>query len=254
MHLNEKYKEFLRLCLDFSEAMLRCGAEIDRIEDTVTRMGLSFGAKRVNVFAITASIVVTLEMPDGEAVTETRRIVSAADTDFTCLENLNRLSREFCSGTLGIDELKAGFDSCVAKKKSALANYLGSLFAAGGFSVFFGGTVFDGLVSAAVALLICVVLRNLSHCCPNTIVMKFLCALFSGLAVCAVCRVLPALNADKIMIGDIMLLIPGINLTNAISNIIVGDTISGIMRLTESLMQAAALAAGFMLAILAFGG
>ena len=56
------------------------------------------------------------------------------------------------------------------------------------------------------------------------------------------------------MIGDIMLLIPGIALTNSISNIIVGDTVSGLTRLTESLVLAAALAGGFMLAIFIIGG
>ena len=49
------------------------------------------------------------------------------------------------------------------------------------------------------------------------------------------------------MIGDIMLLIPGIAFTNSIKDVFVGDTISGIMRLAESLMWTGALACGFML-------
>ena len=55
------------------------------------------------------------------------------------------------------------------------------------------------------------------------------------------------------MIGDIMLLIPGIPMTNSIRDVLVGDTISGTLRLTESLVRAAAIAAGFMLAIMAAG-
>jgi uncharacterized membrane protein YjjP (DUF1212 family) len=55
---------------------------------------------------------------------------------------------------------------------------------------------------------------------------------------------------DKIMIGDIMLLIPGIAMTNSIRNMLVGDTISGIMRLIESLLWAGALALGFMTVML----
>ena len=44
------------------------------------------------------------------------------------------------------------------------------------------------------------------------------------------------------MIGDIMLLIPGILMTNSIRDILIGDTISGVMRLVESLLWAGALA------------
>lgn len=40
------------------------------------------------------------------------------------------------------------------------------------------------------------------------------------------------------MIGDIMLLIPGILMTNSIRDILIGDTISGVMRLVESLLWA----------------
>ena len=54
---------------------------------------------------------------------------------------------------------------------------------------------------------------------------------------------------DMILIGDIMLLIPGLAMTNAIRNLLVGDTISGAVRLAESLIWAAALAGGFMVAL-----
>ena len=59
----------------------------------------------------------------------------------------------------------------------------------------------------------------------------------------------PVLQLDKIIIGYIMLLIPGLAMTNAVRDILVGNTISGSLRLTESLLWAGALACGFMLAI-----
>ena len=59
----------------------------------------------------------------------------------------------------------------------------------------------------------------------------------------------PVLQLDKIMIGHIMLLIPGLAITNSIRDILVGNTISGALLLTESLLWAGALASGFMLAI-----
>ena len=47
-----------------------------------------------------------------------------------------------------------------------------------------------------------------------------------------------------------MLLIPGLAMLNSVRNILGGNTISGLVRLTESLIWAAALAGGFMMALL----
>ena len=53
------YKKILNTILDFGELMVSVGAEINRVEDTLTRLGLSYGAKRMNVFAVTNNIIVT---------------------------------------------------------------------------------------------------------------------------------------------------------------------------------------------------
>ena len=251
--MGDQRKEFIGAVLDIAEGMMVSGAEIDRIEGTVTRMGEAFGAKRVNSFAITSSIVVTLEMPDGETLTQTRRIVSSGTTDFTRLEALNRLSREYCADPFSVDELKRRLNDC-KKPFSKLKYYIGSVLAAAAFAVFFGGTVYDGLVAGVFAVLICVFSGLAPKFCPNSIISKFLCSLIVGLGICAVCRFVPVLNADMIMIGDIMLLIPGIALTNSIRNILVGDTVSGLTRFTESLVLAGALAGGFMLSFVLLGG
>ena len=75
----------------------------------------------------------------------------------------------------------------------------------------------------------------------------------AGVGICLVTKYVPGLNQDKIIIGDIMLLIPGLMSTNAIRDVLIGDTLSGIIRLIAALLLAAALALGFMGAILLFG-
>lgn len=81
--------------------------------------------------------------------------------------------------------------------------------------------------------------------CMNEVTFQFvasfyrLCNLWINLAC-------PFLRMDKIMIGDIMLLIPGLMSTNAIRDVLIGDTLSGIIRLIAALLLAAALALGFM--------
>ena len=244
--------EFLRLLVDFAEEILNSGAEINRVEDTVCRMGTAFGAKRVNVFVITSVIVITLDMPNGETFTESRRIASNGAVNFSRLEALNKLSRKYCAEKFSVEELRRRFNSCLVSFKT-VAYYIGSVIAAFSFAIFFGGTLFDGLVSGIFALFICLFSLNSYKFCPTSAAAKFLCSLITGVFICAVCRFVPVLHADKIMIGDIMLLIPGIALVNSTSNIIVGDTVSGLTRFTESVVQAAALAGGFMLAIFIVG-
>ena len=54
-------------------------------------------------------------------------------------------------------------------------------------------------------------------------------------------------SMDKVIIGNIMTLIPGIGLTNAIRDLFVGDSIAGILRLTDAMLTALAIAAGYYL-------
>ena len=57
---------------------------------------------------------------------------------------------------------------------------------------------------------------------------------------------IPAINIDMVIIGVIMLLIPGVAMTNATRDMLSGATISGVMRFIESLFLATSLVLGFM--------
>ena len=94
--------EVLLHCLmDIAEALLAVGAEVNRVEDTLTRMGTAYGAVRMNAFVITSSIVVTMTLPSGRDITQTRRILPPGGTDFTVLEAL----KLFRTGLIGMDPL-----------------------------------------------------------------------------------------------------------------------------------------------------
>lgn len=51
-----------------------------------------------------------------------------------------------------------------------------------------------------------------------------------------------------------MTLIPGVGLTNALRDLFVGDSISGVLRLIEAVLLALAIACGYVVASLMFGG
>ncbi len=249
----ENYRKLLSILLDFGEAMMASGAEIRRIEDSLSRMGSSFGAKRTEVFVITSSIVLTIRFPEGE-YTGSRRIENVG-TNFDKLRKLNALSRKCAEQGLSSEELEKELNLLCEEKTSSLKLFLGSALAAGAFAVFFGGNIYDGVLGAIFGLLICFFQTRLASRFPNKAFFLFAVSFIAGIGICLSSRFLPflPLHVDMIMIGDIMLLVPGIATTMSVRDILVGDTISGFTKLLECLLWAASLAAGFVLAMMLCG-
>lgn len=240
---------FLPALLDMGEALLGSGAEIYRAEDTLRRMGYAYGAKDMNVFVIPSSIVITMEMPDGTIRTQTRRVRTANSNDFTRLDDINELSRDYCGHPFSVEELRTRLEAITAQhvgKKELLA---GCMIAAGAFAIFFGGDARDGVIAAMGGLLVWCLQVYFAPICMNDTVYTFLASFLMGLLVSAAGRIFPGLHVDQVMIGDIMLLIPGIMITNAIRDFLLGDTISGALRLIQAILLAGILVLGVMSAL-----
>lgn len=244
--------ELIDILLDFGEAMLGSGAEIARVEDSLSRMGNSYGAVKTNAFVINSSIELTIRFEDGETVTRTRRIRSSGSTDFEKLRRLNALSRQCVGNRMPVAQLREAVDEIRESEISVWKSYLGSLLAAGSFSIFFGGSILDAVISGIFGLFICWLQIRFSPLTPNKVFFLFVSSVLSGAGICLVNLVVPGLHIDKIIIGDIMLLVPGIAITTAVRDTLIGETIAGITRLADCLVWAAALAAGFMLVISIF--
>lgn len=88
----------------------------------------------------------------------------------------------------------------------------------------------------------------------NRVVYSLIISTVAGIACILTVLIGVGVDVDKVMIGSIMLLIPGINLMNALRDMMCGDIITGILRLAEALMMAVAIAAGFGIAIMGMGG
>ena len=56
------------------------------------------------------------------------------------------------------------------------------------------------------------------------------------------------------LIGNIMTLIPGIGLTNALRDLFIGDSIAGLLRTIEAVLLALGIAAGYFLVTIFVGG
>lgn len=253
--LNTEKNRLISCMLDMGEEMLKSGAEISRVEDTLVRIGTSYGAKMVSVFGLSSNILITVEFDDGTELTRTRRITKPMQNDFKKLEALNDLSRRFCANeNMDVSKLEEEFKSITQIVPSKLIAYLGNALASGAFALFFGGNVYDAIVASIFGLLICLMQRTLTPLCKNNLTFIIIASFITGLGISLLSNPFSFLHADKIMIGDIMLLVPGIAITNSVRDIFVGDTITGTMRFVESILSAGALAVGFMLAIFVAGG
>jgi len=246
----EEQRELINCLLDMGQLLLDCGAEISRVEDTLSRMAAAYGSTHADVFVITSIISISIEFSSKEVLTETRRIYSSSGTDFFRLEKLNSISRNCCISPMPIAELKRALEKIAHGRKPLKVVLVGSALAAGSFAVFFGGGIWDGIAAAVFGLFICLLQRKLGRTQLSTVGSNLLLSFMTGLCVSIVCRVIPVFNLDKILIGDIMLMIPGLAMTNSIRNMLGGNTISGVVRLIESLIWAGALAGGFMTAFM----
>lgn len=153
---------------------------------------------------------------------------------------------------MSIETFEAELKKFIVVKSKELKIFAGSILASFAFALFFGGTVVDACIAGLFGIAIYFLQKYLVS--PNKVVFYFVTALLIGIAIYAFKIFMPFLNVDKIIIGDIMLLIPGIAITNAMRDVVIDDTVSGIIKFAESLLWAVSLAGGFMLAMVIMGG
>lgn len=174
-------EQILSKALDIGEAMLKCGAEITRVEDTIKRICLSYGGGTVDVFSIVSLIIVSWRPTDRNSYTQTRRVYSYS-TDLNKLEELNALSRYLCENLPPIAEIEEKLNQIInTKDKSSIRLLLGYILAASSFSVFFGGNLQDAFAAAIVASLLYIIDRLHSKHSYNRMVYTYFCSFQAGI-------------------------------------------------------------------------
>jgi len=224
--------------MDAGELLAMHGAEVSRVEDTITRLCMAYGFVRADVFTITSSIIVTAMLSDGRTMTQTRRIRTRT-TDLEKVAKVNELSRRICADPAGLDAIKNG------KRISVGLELAMHMMIASSLSVFFGGTLMDGIAAALSGAILYATLHGSAVLRLNTIIQNMFCSAVTAISVLLLVRAGIGVQPDKIMIGDIMLVIPGLQLTNSLRDMINGDMISGLLNMSEALLKAVAVAIGF---------
>lgn len=247
-------RPFLDCAMEIGEQMLICGAEVHRVEDSVRRICYACGAERVDMFSSTSSMILTVRGADGKLYTQTRRVTSL-ETDFHKLDRLNRLSRRICAESMTAEQIRAELDAIGRIRHYPFwVECLGYVMISSSFALFFGGVWQQAIVAGVIAVVLRLVVELADRLIQNTIFSKFLCSFVLTALTFGAVRLGLAPRADEIIIGCIMLLIPGIGFTNAMRDIFTGDSISGILRCIEAVLCALSIAGGYYLFAFLTGG
>lgn len=239
----------LSLALDIGKSMIKCGAEVNRVEETVIRVCYAYGIEKAQVFSIISMIHATVLDKESGAHSQLRRIYSYG-VNFGRLEKLNALSRKICSEKTDIDIARLELEKiCVEEKSFNLKVCAGYMLAAAAFTVFFGGTPLDALASVPIAAVLYLMQVYIRVTGASRLFFTALESAVAGLMALVFVYIGFGNNPDLIMIGDIMLLIPGLMLINALREMLHGDLMSGLLRMLESVILAVAIAGGFALPI-----
>ena len=246
-------QEELTCVMDIGEQMLLHGAEVHRVEESIERMCTAMGAKRVDVFIITTSMIATVYDENGEIFTQTRRIHNST-VHFDITHRLNKLSRKICTDKLSLDEVRKELDWALSCKTYPFwLECLAYSMIAGSFTVFFGGSLIDGLISLVIGAIVRFVILFSEKAISNKIFSKFFSSLIATILAYTAHKYGILARIDAVIIGNIMTLIPGIGLTNAFRDLFTGDSISGLLRTIEAVLNALAIAAGYFIVTI-FGG
>lgn len=245
--------ESLFVCaMDIGEQLLISGAEVHRVEESISRMCSAFGFARADVFIITTSMVVTVFDNDGKSLTQTRRINSTS-IDYEKLHLLNDLSRRICENKIVYEEIRREIEAIKGKKSYPLwAEFLSYSGIAAVFTLFFGGGLKEAAVSLIIGALVRLGILLSEKVFTNKIFNKFISSLVVSLLAFVSVKFGIIATADNVIIGNIMTLIPGLGLTNALRDLFTGDSIAGLLRTIEAVLIALAIAAGYF--VVALGG
>lgn len=238
------YNTLLDLAADLGYELAMSGAETSRVEESVTRVLQSYGVQS-EVFAIPNCLTVSIETPEGKPMTRMRRI-GYHGNDLDRVERFSALSRSICaqspSPADARNQLRQVHSDC--RHYGMLLYLLGHFLGAAGFCIIFGGCILDALCAGFCGLIVGLINRFMDNLHVNPFFQVITASFTMALAAYSFSVAGFAHNADAVTIGTLMLLVPGLLFTNAMRDIISGDTNSGTNRIVQVLLIAAAIALG----------
>lgn len=244
--INQRQKKILLLALNAGEIMMKSGAEIYRVEDTITRICQACKIQYVECFATTTGIFLSLgtDGKDGDIETFIKRI-NGISTDLEKISRINDFSRLFTTTDLSIDE---GFK--IIKEIDELKPYFfplrlfGAILVASFFALMSGGGFLDAISALLAVSITYIFSKGVEKLKINPFITIFLSCFLSTFLALLFVNIGIVTSLSAVIIGSITIFLPGVAITNAARDLLSGDMLSGMARAAEAFIAAIAIAGG----------
>jgi uncharacterized membrane protein YjjP (DUF1212 family) len=240
----EQTYEIMEVCILAGKIMLQSGGETYRVEDTMMRIAASFGIEKTHSYVTPTGIIFSAEGPEP---TKTKLIrISERSTDLKKVAMVNSISRRISSGDVNlkeamehleeIDALDVTFPFMIQVGAASLASGCFMMMFAGGWNDFI-----PAMISGGLGYLSFVYFHRFV---PIKFFSEFLASFMIGLLSFLFVKIGIGHQLDKIVIGSVMSLVPGLLVTNAIRDLMAGHLVSGLSKAAEAFLTAFAIGAG----------
>lgn len=221
--------------------LLTSGAETYRVENAISIVCRRFDLKSESFVTMTC-VLTSAKKKDGGIITEVNRIYSVSN-NLNKIDKIHKILLDIQKYELDDleKEVKKIQRETIYKKEVLLVSYF---FSAAFFAILFGGKFKDFLVAGFGGILIFYMANFANKLKLNNFFINtlggFLVTIFSSFATKLSIISTPSYSA----IGTLMILVPGLALTNAIRDLINGDLLAGTSRTIEAALVGSALAIG----------
>lgn len=246
--LATRQKEILILAIYAAEIMVRNGSETYRVEDTIMRICKSEGLDFIEALVTPTGILVSIDQSHSSQhhmLTFNKRIQNRT-INLEKVSEVNDFSRRFVVKEMSLEEGKQRLRD-IDKKHPPYRISIQALFggvASGFFVLLIGGNLpefISALLSTIIMTFVLAVLikREFSY---------FFAHLTGGMIAASLAIFASNLHGDirmnLVIIGGIMVMVPGVAITNGLRDTIAGDLMSGIIRGVEAFVIAISIAFG----------
>lgn len=238
-------KKLVDLSLYAGQILIANGAEIYRAEDTARRICESYeNLESINIYALPSAILVAVEY-EGESYMKFRR-VDLLRMNIEKIDLVNDFSRRFCYvKNMEFEEAFNELESIDKKPDMDPWKIMFSGAMAGAFfTLLFGGQIEDFICTYIIVAFMTWILIRISVFKFTFVLENFIGAFIVSILAVVSVKIGIGSNVDKIVIGGIMTLVPGIAATNASRDIMNGDFQSGVIGYTKSVFLALSIALG----------
>ncbi|WP_138420352.1 threonine/serine exporter family protein [Aquibacillus sediminis] len=242
MDTRNKTNDIIKVCMLAGKVMLQSGAETYRVEDTMLRIAASFDLESAQSYVTPTGIMFSTNETE---ITHFVRIVKRS-TDLHKVDMVNSISRKITANELTLEaasnELKR-IETEVHTYTIAVQIFAAAL-ASGCFTIMFQGTWQDFLPAFVIGGIGFSAMIYFHRIVEIQFFAEFLASLIIGLLAVLSIWLGIGYQLDKIIIGSVMPLVPGLLITNAVRDLMAGHLVSGLSKGAEAFLTAFAIGAG----------